>query len=285
MYSYETCAGQIASTTVPRTSREGKTDEVHPVARRRDEADVRDGVERAQLVERQALVHKVDGHEVDGAEPAVDAADELVDGAPQVLVLLDVLPRGHRELDEHDLADPLGVLREEELERVQLLRDALDVVEPVDADDDLDALEAALERREAVLDDLLLQVLRGESASGLGPRARTRGGQAAHGDEALGVDADGEGADVRESPFELDAVGHRRQAEDARARGEEVPRVVVRVEADQVRVEDAEQDLAADREDSARGRPSDTEAREGHAEGPTGRSPTRGRACAGKSRS
>ena len=58
------------------------------------------------------------------------------------------------------LADPLRVLREEELEPVQLLRDALDVVEPVDADDDLDALEALLERGDAVLHAVLLEVLR-----------------------------------------------------------------------------------------------------------------------------
>ena len=38
-----------------------------------------------------------------------------------------------------------------------------------------------------------------------------------HVEEGRGVDADGEGADVREAALELDAVGHRREAEDARA--------------------------------------------------------------------
>ena len=56
---------------------------------------------------------------------------------------------------------------------------------------------------------------------------------------------------MNEAALELDAVRHRREPEDARARGEEVPRVVVRVEADEVRVEDAEQDFAADRENPA----------------------------------
>jgi hypothetical protein len=52
------------------------------------------------------------------------------------------------------------VLREEQLERVQLLRDALDVVEPVDANDDLDTLEAALKLFDPLLNRLPLQVLR-----------------------------------------------------------------------------------------------------------------------------
>jgi hypothetical protein len=118
--------------------------EVHAVARRADEAYVRDGVERAQLVERQALVHEVDRHEVDGAEAAVNPPHELVHGRAQVLVLLDVAAGRHRELREHDAPDPLRVLREEELERVQLLRNTLDVVKAVDANDELDTLKPAL---------------------------------------------------------------------------------------------------------------------------------------------
>jgi hypothetical protein len=83
-------------------------------------------------------------HKLDGPEPAVDPADEFVDHRPEVLVLLDVLTRRDGELDEHDLSDPLGVLFEEHLESVKLLRYALDVVETVDADNDLDALEPLL---------------------------------------------------------------------------------------------------------------------------------------------
>jgi hypothetical protein len=43
---------------------------------------------------------------------------------------------------------------------VQLLRDTLDVVEPVDANDDLDTLEAALKLFDPLLNRLPLQVLR-----------------------------------------------------------------------------------------------------------------------------
>jgi hypothetical protein len=46
-------------------------------------------------------------------------------------------------LDEHDLANPFRVLGEEDLQGVQFLRDALDVVQAIDADDELYALELA----------------------------------------------------------------------------------------------------------------------------------------------
>ena len=39
----------------------------------------------------------------DRAEPAIDAADELVDARAQVLVLFDILSRRNGELDEDDL--------------------------------------------------------------------------------------------------------------------------------------------------------------------------------------
>jgi hypothetical protein len=104
-------------------------------------------------------VHKVDGHELDCPEAPVDAPYKLVHRRAQILVLFDVLPRWHGELHEHDLADPLGVLREEEFKRMQLLRDALDVVEAVDAHDHFDAAEARLELPYPGLDRFPLQVL------------------------------------------------------------------------------------------------------------------------------
>jgi hypothetical protein len=55
---------------------------------------------------------------------------------------------------------------------------------------------------------------------------------------------------VRKSSFELDTVGHSRETEDTCAGGEEVTRIVIGVEPDEVAVEDAEQDLLADGEDS-----------------------------------
>jgi hypothetical protein len=88
-------------------------------------------------------VQKVDGHELDGAELAVDTADELVDDGAQVLVLFDVLAGGNSDLDEDDLADPFGVFGEEHFHGVELLRHALDVVQSVNADDEFDAFELA----------------------------------------------------------------------------------------------------------------------------------------------
>jgi hypothetical protein len=122
------------------------------------------------------------------------------------------------------LADPLGVLGQEDLKRVQLLRDTLDVVEPVDADNELDTLKALLERLDALLDGRLLEGLV----------------------ELAGLDADWEGADVGVATLDEDAVRHRREAKNTRAGRQEVPRVVIRVEANEVAVEDAEQDLAPD---------------------------------------
>jgi len=172
------------------------THEVHAVAGRRDEARVRDGVERRELGEGDRAVHKVDRHPVDGTEAAVDAPDELVDHGAQVLVLLDVLARGDGDLDEDDLADPLGVLLEEDLHGVELLRHALDVVEAVDADDELDALEPAPQGRDALLHLVLLERL----------------------EELAGLDADRERADGRVAADELDLVGRALDAEQARAR-------------------------------------------------------------------
>ena len=97
-------------------------------------------------------MHEMDRHELDRAEPAVDPTDQLVHRPPQALVLFHVLPGRHGHLDEHDFADPFGVLFQEDFERVQFLRHAFDVVEAIDADDDFDVLEAGLELFDAVDD-------------------------------------------------------------------------------------------------------------------------------------
>jgi hypothetical protein len=164
--------------------------QVHSVTGRRDEADVGDGVEGDQLVERDRLVHKVDRHELDCAELAVDASDELVDDSAEVLVLFDVLPRRDGDLDEDDLADPFGVLGEEDFEGVQLLGNALDVVETVDADNKLDALELLLKRRYPLLHLGLLEALV----------------------ELLRVDPDGESADSNDLALEFDAIWRGRKS-------------------------------------------------------------------------
>jgi hypothetical protein len=183
-------------------------DQVHPVPRRGDETSVRKGVHGGKLVHGHAGVHEMDRHEFDGSKLSVDSSDELFGHAPQVLVFFDVLPRGNGELDEDDLADPLGVLVQKGLERVQLLRDTLDVIQSIDSDDDLDALETLLQLSQTLLYGGLLETL----------------------DELHGFDTDGEGTDVSVSTLEPETVGHGRQPEDTGAGRQEVSGIVVGVE-------------------------------------------------------
>ena len=55
--------------------------------------------------------------------------------------------------------DPLWVLSEEELKCMELLRNALDIIKPVDADDDFHAVEALLKGNDTLLNGLFLQIL------------------------------------------------------------------------------------------------------------------------------
>lgn len=52
------------------------------------------------------------------------------------------------------------MLGEEEFKCVKLLRNTLDIVKPVDTDDDLDAVEALFKGSDTLLNGLFLQVLR-----------------------------------------------------------------------------------------------------------------------------
>ena len=54
---------------------------------------------------------------------------------------------------------------------------------------------------------------------------------------------------MRKPAFKLDAIRHGGKRENASARREEVTRVIIGMEADEVRVEHAEKDFAADRQD------------------------------------
>jgi hypothetical protein len=101
----------------------------------------------------------MDGHEFDRTEPTVDSADQLVDHRAEVLVLFDVLTRWNGELHEDDLAYPLRVLLEEYLEGMEFLRNALDVVESVDADNNLYPFEAFFQLLDAGHDLFAFQTL------------------------------------------------------------------------------------------------------------------------------
>jgi hypothetical protein len=100
------------------------------------------------------------------------------------------------------------VLVQKGLERVQLLRDTLDVIQSIDSDDDLDALETLLQLSQTLLYGGLLETL----------------------DELHGFDTDGEGTDVSVSTLEPETVGHGRQPEDTGAGRQEVSGIVVGVE-------------------------------------------------------
>ena len=104
-------------------------------------------------------MHKVNRHEINCSESTIDAANELVDDRPQILVLFDILPRRYCQLCKNDFADPFGMLAKEELERMQLLRDTLDIVQSVHADDDLNISKPLLKLGDPFPDALLFQVL------------------------------------------------------------------------------------------------------------------------------
>mmetsp|Transcript_15521 Transcript_15521/g.33610 ORF Transcript_15521/g.33610 Transcript_15521/m.33610 type:complete len:459 (-) Transcript_15521:1495-2871(-) len=179
--------------------------QVHAVADGRDERDVGEGVERAQLVEAEAAVEVVDGHGAQRAEAPVDAPHHLVHQAGQPLVLRHVRARGHRDLHQQHAVAPGGVLVEEHFVREQLLGDAFDHVQPVHPQHHLAAAEALLELLNVRLHNLRLQRLR----------------------EPLRVDAYGERRHPRHLPVVLHSLRRTLQAQDARAGAHKVPCVVV----------------------------------------------------------
>lgn len=111
---------------------------------------------------------------------------------------------------------------------MQFLWDTLDVVQSVDTDDDFLTLERLLQLAYSVL-DLLFQ------------EAVLEGGD---------VDTDREGTDVDEPALVLDTVGQSVDVQDSLDGGQEVARVVVSVEAEEVAAQHTSQDLLSDRQDS-----------------------------------
>ncbi len=73
----------------------------------------------------------------DPTQVAVDPADQAVDLVTQDPVLLDLLPRGHRDLHEDGVLDVEVAVADELGEGAQAGHDALGVVEAVDAEEDL----------------------------------------------------------------------------------------------------------------------------------------------------
>lgn len=166
--------------------------QVHPISRRTDETHVAHGIQGAELIERKTLMHEVYRHKVHRPKAPVNPPDQLVHGAPQILILLDILSRRYSKLHKHDFPDPFRMLRQEDFERMHLLRHALDVVETINADDDFAPLEALFELGNSGLDSCFLDTV----------------------DELLGVNSDRESPDVRIPAVHLDTVRHRGETED-----------------------------------------------------------------------
>ena len=120
-------------------------DEVHPVAERRDHHHVRAAVERDERRLRDVAVDVLDGRRAGLPEAAVDARDEELDLVALRPVLGALEPRGDEDLDHRRRPRACRILLEEALERVQLVRDPLRVVEPLDAEDEPLPLVLALE--------------------------------------------------------------------------------------------------------------------------------------------
>jgi hypothetical protein len=199
--------------------------QIHAISSRSDQTSFPNGIQGTQLVKRDGLMHKVNRHEFDGAESSIDPSNQLVDGSPQRLVLFHVLSRRNGDLNQDDLSNPLGVLLQEDFQPEQLLRHAFDVVQPVDAHDDLDVLESSLELLDPRFDVVALKVRF----------------------ELLGINTDGKSADMGVAAIVIDTVGHSVQPEDASARGQEMASVVVSVETDQVAIQYTFQDFTTDR--------------------------------------
>ncbi len=198
-------------------------DEVHPVAQRRDHHHVRAPVERDERRLRDVAMDVLDRRRSGLAEAAVDPGDEELDLVALRAKLRALEPRRDEHLDHRRGARTARVALEKALVGVELVRDPLRVVEPLDAENEAATLV------------LLLEL--GEEPRGLGVAERRA--------EALDVDPDRIDSDPHAPAVELQPVGLGVDAEDPQARRAEVARVVADLEAHVVGAEHAAQELLA----------------------------------------
>lgn len=107
------------------------------------------------------------------------------------------------------LADPLRMLRQKHLQRMQLLRYPFDVIQPIHTDDNLAPSKPLLQALKSRLHRIFSEAI----------------------DELHRLDPDGIRADLSVAAFQGDPVWHGLEAEDTGAGGEEVSGIVVGVEA------------------------------------------------------
>ncbi len=196
-------------------------DEVHPVAQRRDEDRVRGAVEGDELRLREGSVEVVDRGPARRGELALQPADHRLDLVTELAVGADVLARGDGHLHEPHLPAQLRVVHEERLERREPAGDPLRVVEPVDPEQELGAVEPVV------------------------LRARHDGGRLRHAREPPRVDAHREDAEPYAATVPGDPVHLRSRGEQAEHGRREVAHERGGVEADEIGAEHSLEELLA----------------------------------------
>ena len=110
-------------------------DEVHAVAKRGDHHHVGSPIERDERVLRDVAVDVLDRRRPRLSVPAVDPRDQKLDLVPLRAELGALEPRRDEHLDHRGRSRAVRVALEEALVRLELLRDALGVVEALHAED------------------------------------------------------------------------------------------------------------------------------------------------------
>lgn len=134
-------------------------------------------------------------HALHRSETTIDPTDKFIHASSQILVLLHILSGWNRQLDQHNFADPLGVLGKESLKCLELLRDTFDIIQTVDTDDDLDAVKPCFQRTKAFDNGFFLKTF----------------------DKLVWIDTDGEGADLAISAVKFNTVRLSLETEDTGA--------------------------------------------------------------------
>src|SRR4029453_960126 len=110
--------------------------QVHAVAQRRDQHDVRREIERHHFLNRVAVGQVADGGVLDGVVGAIDMANGAFDFFTQKPVLLHAFTAGARYLYQGGILHLDAALPQEFLEGLQAVADALGVVQAVHAKKD-----------------------------------------------------------------------------------------------------------------------------------------------------
>ncbi|CAG9222614.1 hypothetical protein BVI434_410017 [Burkholderia vietnamiensis] len=114
-------------------------DQVHPVTQRRNERDTACAIEAGQALARDGPMNVAHRHPLELAVVAVDCTAQAVHLAPQVVVGAEILAARRGDLDQRRAVAILRILFEQLTERMHALRQALRVIETVDADQQLAA--------------------------------------------------------------------------------------------------------------------------------------------------